>query len=309
MMTIPEILKELETYNGRFPQAAMAAAMEQREAVTPELLRVLEAVAAEPALYTERTDYMLHLYALFLLAQFRETRAYAPIVKILNAPGESSDDLIGETIAEGMNRILASVYDGDPAPLHGLIENEAAYEFARAAALDALVTLVHTDQMTRAEVAGYLRSLFQEKLERTNSYIWDRVAGAVVDLPAPELLPEVRRAFADGLADPWNVPLEDIERDLAAQKLELRERPTLITDAIAEMEWWAAFDPDEPWPRPPAAPPEPPQERPFLPPLADHPMYTNPELRLPVRREPKVGRNEPCPCGSGKKYKKCCGRG
>jgi uncharacterized protein YecA (UPF0149 family) len=23
--------------------------------------------------------------------------------------------------------------------------------------------------------------------------------------------------------------------------------------------------------------------------------------------EPKVGRNDPCPCGSGKKYKKCCG--
>ena len=29
----------------------------------------------------------------------------------------------------------------------------------------------------------------------------------------------------------------------------------------------------------------------------------------PYRREtPKVGRNEPCPCGSGKKYKKCCGK-
>ena len=29
----------------------------------------------------------------------------------------------------------------------------------------------------------------------------------------------------------------------------------------------------------------------------------------PFRREgPKVGRNDPCPCGSGKKYKKCCGR-
>ena len=26
-----------------------------------------------------------------------------------------------------------------------------------------------------------------------------------------------------------------------------------------------------------------------------------------VREEPKVGRNDPCPCGSGKKYKKCCG--
>ena len=27
----------------------------------------------------------------------------------------------------------------------------------------------------------------------------------------------------------------------------------------------------------------------------------------PVRTGPKVGRNDPCPCGSGKKYKKCCG--
>ncbi|MCF8237763.1 MAG: SEC-C domain-containing protein [Saprospiraceae bacterium] len=26
----------------------------------------------------------------------------------------------------------------------------------------------------------------------------------------------------------------------------------------------------------------------------------------PIKAEPKIGRNEPCPCGSGKKYKKCC---
>ena len=29
----------------------------------------------------------------------------------------------------------------------------------------------------------------------------------------------------------------------------------------------------------------------------------------PVKRQtPKVGRNDPCPCGSGKKYKRCCGK-
>jgi SWIM/SEC-C metal-binding protein len=28
----------------------------------------------------------------------------------------------------------------------------------------------------------------------------------------------------------------------------------------------------------------------------------------PTEAEKKVGRNEPCPCGSGKKYKKCCGK-
>jgi SWIM/SEC-C metal-binding protein len=27
----------------------------------------------------------------------------------------------------------------------------------------------------------------------------------------------------------------------------------------------------------------------------------------PIRAPPKVGRNDPCPCGSGAKFKKCCG--
>lgn len=32
------------------------------------------------------------------------------------------------------------------------------------------------------------------------------------------------------------------------------------------------------------------------------------QVREPVRKGPKVGRNDPCPCGSGRKYKHCCGR-
>ena len=30
-------------------------------------------------------------------------------------------------------------------------------------------------------------------------------------------------------------------------------------------------------------------------------------VKTVVRVNPKVGRNDPCPCGSGKKHKKCCG--
>jgi len=39
--------------------------------------------------------------------------------------------------------------------------------------------------------------------------------------------------------------------------------------------------------------------------------FVDGELVLPrthVNQGPRVGRNDPCPCGSGKKYKKCCGR-
>ncbi len=43
--------------------------------------------------------------------------------------------------------------------------------------------------------------------------------------------------------------------------------------------------------------------------LARQQAASEEETRKPVRRkEEKVGRNAPCPCGSGKKYKKCCGR-
>jgi len=41
----------------------------------------------------------------------------------------------------------------------------------------------------------------------------------------------------------------------------------------------------------------------------DSATYFVMSVDLPARRSlPKVGRNEPCPCGSGKKYKNCCGR-
>ena len=33
-----------------------------------------------------------------------------------------------------------------------------------------------------------------------------------------------------------------------------------------------------------------------------------PSVKQYIRETPKPGRNEPCPCGSGKKYKKCCGK-
>jgi preprotein translocase subunit SecA len=38
------------------------------------------------------------------------------------------------------------------------------------------------------------------------------------------------------------------------------------------------------------------------------PQMTPPSSKIvPIEADPKVGRNEDCPCGSGKKHKKCCG--
>ncbi len=288
-MTIAEILKELEPYTGTFPMKAMRTAIEQREAITPELLRVLEAVAENPEHYARGGDHKL-VYALYLLAQFREKRAYPFIVKMFSAPGEIPFDLAGDTVTERLNGIFASVYDGDPAPLEGLIENEAANEYVRDAALDAFVTLAHTGQMSRNEVALYFASLFHGKLKRHYSHAWDGLVVAVADLPAPELLEDVRRAYAEGLVDPWFARLEGVERDLREQTQGRRDRYRLIGDAIAEMEWWAAFN------KPGGASAKPKEGG-------------QSGASPPPKAHKKPWRNAPCPCGSGKKYKHCCGKG
>ncbi len=298
-MTILEILKELEPYTGRFPKKAMRAAVEQREAITPELLKVLETCAEDPVGFAKREDYMLHSFALYLLAQFRETRAYPLAARIFGAPGEVPFDLFGDTVTEGLSQILGSIYDGDPTPLEKLIESKDVNEYVRNAAIDAFLVLEHSGQMPREQVVVYFQRLFGGKLQRTHSHAWNGLVSAVGDMPAPELLEDVRRAYEDGLVDPGFASLEGIERDLRSRPEGRRERHYLIKDAINEMEWWAAFHPPDSRPRPlpklkvPAVPPDP-------------TSYVAPQ---PVLRQPKIGRNDPCPCGSGKKYKKCCGKG
>jgi len=71
-----------------------------------------------------------------------ETRTYRPLVRIFSAPGETPFDLAGDTVTEALNRILASVYDGDPIPLQGLVETPTVNEFVRSAALRTFKVLV-----------------------------------------------------------------------------------------------------------------------------------------------------------------------
>jgi hypothetical protein len=310
MMTIPEILKELEPYTGKFPMEAMKAAVEQREAITPELLRILEAVAENPAEFAKREHYMAHMFAMYLLAQFRETRAYPLLVKMFSAPGETSYDLAGDTVTEGLSSLLASVYDGNPALLMGLIENAQANEYVRVGAMEALLILERNGLMTRTGVIDYFRSLFHGKLERAPSFAWDGLIMAVADMPAPELLDEVRQAYAGGLVDPNIDTLEGAERRIRHPDPEGRERNPLISDAIEEMEWWACFHDDD-------FDSVPDDDEKGEDDDVDPALLSDPELPPPtayapagpfVREGPKVGRNDPCPCGSGKKYKKCCGK-
>ena len=89
------------------------------------------------------------------------------------------------------------------------------------------------------------------------------------------------RCAADpSLLDEWVIDLDFVDEHLALGREEVlsrlqADRYRLIEDTIGELESWAGFQP--------------------------------PVRQQPIVKRKKVGRNEPCPCGSGRKYKKCCG--
>jgi len=65
------------------------AAVARREEITPELLRILDDTVKRAAELGAEVDYMAQLYATFLLAQFREVRAYPLVARFALLPSGS----------------------------------------------------------------------------------------------------------------------------------------------------------------------------------------------------------------------------
>lgn len=299
-MTIKEILAKLESHDySTFQREALQAAIQQQEAITPALLNIVEHIANNPGFLDEHPDYSGFMYALYLLAQFREKRAYPLIVQYFSQLGTEIEalDAIGDIATEGLNRILASVCQGDLSLIKQLIENSNINEFVRSAALNSLTTLYNCGQLSREELIAYFQTLINDKLrQEENSFFWGDLACCCYKIYPEELYDLLIDCFERELIDTFMLAKKDIDQAMRMGKekilAELKEdkHNQLIDNAITEMEWWACFHPR-------------PLTRPKTIPSAgfdDH---------RPANYDPgenKVGRNDPCPCGSGKKYKKCC---
>ena len=302
-MEIPEILSAIERNRDAYPEPAIRAAMEKREELTPALLAIVRDALADATAAAEDGDYFGHLHAMYLLAYWREPALYPLLIEFARLPGELPHDLAGALVTEDLGRMLATVCGDDLAPIYTLIEDSNVEEFVRGAAIRSLLVLVVAGRLTRDDVIGYFKLLFNGKLERRPSQAWSSLAAYAADLQPAELLPEIRRGYEEHLIDPMCVGLEEIERDAKVSVedalAKIRDRDTLMSDPVKEMSWWHCFQPERSRKTVKAAPPI----KAAAPEINVEPTATR---EAAVARE-KVGRNDPCPCGSGKKYKKCCG--
>jgi hypothetical protein len=162
-MEITEIIEKLRYFNGKFPQDAVEAAIAHREEITPALLGILEEVADRGASVDETGDYIAPIFAMLLLAQFRETRAYPHVVKIALLPSDDLEGLFGDFITGNLDSVLASVCGGDLDGIKSVIECETADEWARTAAIDSLVAMVGVGLLNRDLVVEYFAESRQDR--------------------------------------------------------------------------------------------------------------------------------------------------
>ncbi len=291
-----EILTTLSRDASVQPTEALISADSYREALVEPLLSALERGIANPAgALIEETN--LFSYALYLLAKWREPRAYQHVVQWLSLPDEEPFEVGGDIVTQDGARILAAVCDGDLAPIKRLVLNRDADQYGRGAGVSALALLAAWAEIPREPVVDYFLWLAEEGLEREPNQVWNTLVAECADIEALVVFPALRRAYGEGVADPqFTRPevLAEVESAPPGRMLEaVRERQPPIDDVAVATSWWSAFEEHS--------------SNDALDEYEDDDSQATEPLQ-PYRAPLKVGRNEPCPCGSGKKFKKCCAR-
>jgi hypothetical protein len=299
---------------GRLPRAEIAAAIEHLAEVTPDLLAAVERAAeGRPEDEAERN---LAFFALHILGVAREPGLHGPLMRLLHRPEEEIDELLGDTLTETLDAIIAGAFDGHAEDLFNLARDPERNEFLRSSVMRAITILTWNGRIDAAKTRGFIERFDDDRVIEAGDNGWHAWTCMVEQLGWTDLAPRVEQAYADERVWVLMSSVENFREGLAET---LQAAPDdarrfrhgaqgYLEDALRELERYH-FDAVEPRPVPPSVPkprkpvpkprePAPLRERPRAPQLG----HTH-AVRNPMHH---VGRNDPCPCGSGKKYKKCC---
>src|SRR5437763_429714 len=159
-----QILDQLGSGEG-MPIEAIRAATAERTMVAPLLIDAIERCDPEGEVQENGLFIAFHL-----LGQWREKSAYRKLARFLRWP--EVEAILGDATTETCHKVMANVFDGDPAPIYEIIHDADADEFVRKRMFDTLVVLVFQGSLNREAVAGLLQAAFTELQPRRQSYVW-----------------------------------------------------------------------------------------------------------------------------------------
>lgn len=300
--TIKELLNSIEYNKGTFPKKEIEELIERQEEAVPYLINYLEEFRNNYEEYINEGNYMGHIYVTFLLAQFKEKGLFKIFLELIKLPDEIPFDLYGDSITEDTARILGSAYNSQLDEIKDLIEDSLVNEYVRGQGVHTLSILVLNGILKREEVVEYFKYLLDGGLKDRNTEVITSIVCYASDLHPKECYESIKRCFDKREVSTLTINLKDVERDLKQEKGVIigrskgDEHNKFITDVVDFMSWWACFKDDN--------------ENKKSNKAMDFDYEEAMKLMKNLNKEEKIkiGRNDPCPCGSGNKYKKCCGK-
>ena len=308
---------------------------EHREEAIPYYLEIVK--SANPDNELELLDQGLWT-AIFLLAENHVEEVFPDFLRIFHLPEELAEAAFGDFITEELKNLLYHTYNGDLDGLCALLQDPQVYYYIRNAVMSTLTQLYLDGIVSREWLVGLLREeadrLFAADEDET--YILD----PIIQCGLFELEDVLRRIRESGVYEElmYGDPLQALYDSDRKIKNACRDAITMedgldykhatkpprsvVTASWADQqERLQKYLPEGTSLRPQAryerVIPEDKQELaaklneeknqksqagwPF-PGNSARPAYS----AIPIIKQPAPGRNDPCPCGSGKKFKKCC---
>jgi len=242
----------------------------------------------------EKMNFIVH--AIYILGELKATDSIEHVFKVLSQSDEYFDLYLGDFLTSMLWE-----------PIYKMAANnlEACKQFMFKPGIDTFARTTMPDMVEQfalhhPEKRNIALNWFKEVIQFfLNSKIEDNVIDSdviallicnVIDIKGSELLPEIEMLFernmvSMGICGDWEEVCKAFKRPDKYNKrkeiLPIAERYIEITST------WACYNEEE-------------GNSEF-----DYNDIFEPPV-IPIRAEPKVGRNDPCNCGSGKKYKKCC---
>jgi hypothetical protein len=231
---------------------------------------------------------MGYVAAIYILAGARDPALLPLLLRVTIDPDLARFHLRNERWLD-LPRILATVAPQDLAPIMSLAAWRPLQGASRGLILRTLAFLFFWKRTSRESVVQFLHQTFEAGIPASDLELWDVVLDVCWTVHPHEVMGHLRRQLSPAVCRGLGMSRADVEN------INLVPMDKVVADARA-----AAAGPIRGW--------EDFAEIEFKSGSAREGEGAINEVE-PIHAAPKTGRNDPCPCGSGRKFKKCCGAG
>ncbi len=286
-----EAMEHITYHTPAFPQEEFDLIRQNFDEAKPFFYEALDYTHADPESVPD--EYELHFYALLFLGEFKDRDSFEKIVEYVSVTADQLELLLGDFVTDGLKDVIYNTYNGNLELLKNTIRNKDVCIYVRSAMLEVMGQLYLDGTLTKESFQNIFKELFAAREDgqaEMNSFAVEVSCRCHL----VELLPDIRKLYDEDKIDLFVSGWYDDCLDHMFQYYENNDLNILCKSSVSadQIKSWAMFEQNSKK-----------QKKVDDKKLAKE-LSKNTSSKLQKKR--KIGRNDPCPCGSGKKYKNCC---